>query len=224
MKRTLIPVFLLALGCTEPTNPVDPPADEPEPVAPAEHPGLKNPSEARYEAPAKFRVRFETTKGDFVVEVVRDWAPNGADRLYSLVKVGFFEDIAVFRVVEGFVAQFGIHGDPEVSAAWKSHRILDDKTIESNARGTLTFACAGPNSRTTQLFVNYGNNARLDNYQQGFPPVGKVVEGMEVVDSFYGAYGGAPSAAQPQIQARGNAFLRKNYPNLDYIKRATLVE
>jgi peptidyl-prolyl cis-trans isomerase A (cyclophilin A) len=177
-------------------------------------------------APATFKAKFETTKGDFVIEVHRDWAPNGADRFYSLVKAGFFEDVRFFRVIEGFMAQFGIHGDPKVSAVWRAQKITDDPVKASNKRGFVTFAMAGPNTRTTQLFINFADNTQLDTI--GFPPFGEVVTGMDVVDKIYSGYGeGAPRGQGPEqgrLQSEGNEYLKKEFPKLDSIKKATLVD
>jgi peptidyl-prolyl cis-trans isomerase A (cyclophilin A) len=194
---------------------------KPRPAGP--HPALLNPSLAKDKAPAQFRVKFETTKGDFVVQVARASAPLGADRFYNLVKMGFYNDIAFFRVVGGFVAQFGIHGDPKVSGKWESARIDDDPTRESNVRGAVTFATAGPNTRTTQLFINFGDNSQLDS--RGFAPFGKVTEGMAVVDQLYKGYGdGASGPRQDLAQSQGNSYLRAQFPKLDFIKRASLVK
>lgn len=177
-------------------------------------------------APDTFRVRFETTKGAFVVEAVRAWAPNGVDRFYNLVRNGYYDDVAFFRVIENFMAQFGIHGDPAVNTAWRNARIQDDPVVESNRRGYVSFAMAGPNTRTTQLFINFRDNRQLDG--MGFAPIAHVVEGMDVVDAIYSGYGeGAPNGtgpAQPQIQMQGNQYLRENFPDLDYIQRASIVE
>lgn len=177
-------------------------------------------------APTTFQAKFETSKGDFVVEVQRDWAPNGADRFYNLVKNGFYDDVRFFRVISGFMAQFGINGDPKVSAVWREQRIPDDPVKQSNKRGFITFATAGPNTRTTQLFINYGDNSRLD--RMGFAPFGRVTEGMQVVDQLYAGYGeGAPQGRGPnqaRIQTEGNAYLTKDFPQLDYIKRVTILE
>jgi peptidyl-prolyl cis-trans isomerase A (cyclophilin A) len=190
------------------------------------NPGLMDPASANETAPDKFKVRFQTTKGDVVVEVTRAWAPNGADRFYNLVKVGFYDDVAFFRVIKGFMVQFGIHGDPKVAAKWRPAQIEDDKVKQSNKKGYITYAMAGPNTRTTQLFINYKNNSGLDG--QGFAPVGRVVEGMKVVDSIYGGYGeGAPSGKGPSqalAQSQGNAYFKTKFPKLDYIKTATIVE
>ena len=175
--------------------------------------------------PAVFRVRFETSEGDFVIEVHRDWAPGGAERFHRLVRDGYYDGVRFFRVISGFMAQFGIHGDPRVSALWRDRRIPDDPVRQSNTRGMVTFATAGPNSRTTQVFINYGDNSRLDG--MGFSPFGRVVEGMDVVDRLYSAYGeGAPRGRGPdqgRIQAEGNAYLERAFPELDYVKRATIV-
>jgi peptidyl-prolyl cis-trans isomerase A (cyclophilin A) len=186
---------------------------------------LKNPAAATATAPASFKVKFATTKGDFTLEVTRDWSPLGADRFYNLVKLGYFTDVAFFRVIEGFMVQFGIHGDPAVSAAWRGARIQDDKVKQSNAKGYISYAMAGPDTRTTQLFINYGNNDRLDG--MGFSPFGKVIAGMDVVESIYSGYGeGAPSGMGPdqgRVQMQGNAYLKKDFPKMDYIKSAELL-
>ena len=171
-------------------------------------------------APAQFQVRFETTKGNFVVLVHRDWAPLGADRFYSLARSGYFDGVRFFRVLTGFVAQFGMHGDPKVGQAWFSERIPDDAVRHSNTRGTITFATAGPNTRTTQLFINFGNNSMLDG--QGFAPFGEVIQGMDVVDGFHAGYGERPD--QGQIRSQGNAYLEKAFPQLDYVKRAVVLQ
>ena len=142
--------------------------------------GLMNPSALKEQAPPTYRVKFDTSKGPFVIEVHRDWAPNGADRFYNLVKNGFFDDARFFRVVEGFMVQFGINGDPKVSAVWREARIKDDPVRISNKRTFVTFATAGPNTRTTQVFINFGDNHNLDS--QGFAPFGQVVSGMKVVE------------------------------------------
>jgi peptidyl-prolyl cis-trans isomerase A (cyclophilin A) len=186
---------------------------------------LADPASLNEKAPAVYKVKFDTSKGPFEVEVYRGWAPNGADRFYNLVKNGFYNDARFFRVIEGFMVQFGISGDPKTAAAWRDANIPDDPVKQSNARGTITFATAGPNTRTTQTFINFGDNAGLD--QQGFSPFGKVVSGMKVVDSLYSGYGeGAPGGAGPnqgQVQMQGNAYLEKSFPKLDYIKKATIV-
>ena len=199
-----------------------------EPANPAAgpHPGLLDPSQAKLSAPPKFKAKFETTKGDFVVEVTKAWAPKGADRFFSLVTIGYYKDIPMFRVIEGFMVQFGIHGDPKMNKIWKNASILDDKVSQSNTPGMLTFATRGPNTRTTQLFINYGQNARLDG--MGFAPFGKVVEGMDIVNSVYSEYGeGAPRGrgpSQPRMQGEGNTYLKAEFPEMDYIKSISIVK
>ncbi len=188
---------------------------------------LSNPAALTEQAPATFKANFDTSKGLFVVEVHRDWAPIGADRFYNLVKSGFYDDVRFFRVIEGFMAQFGIHGNPAVMKSWRSAQIKDDPVKQSNKRGYVVFATGGPNTRTTQLFINFGDNSRgLDG--QGFAPFGQVVTGMDVVDKIYNGYGeGAPRGNGPdqgRLQAEGNAYLNKDFPKLDYIKTATIAK
>jgi peptidyl-prolyl cis-trans isomerase A (cyclophilin A) len=178
-----------------------------------------NPAQLTETAPETFQVKLETSKGEVVVDVTRSWSPNGADRFYNLVKNGFYNECRFFRVVKGFIVQFGISGDPDLSKIWRAANIPDDKGKESNQRGSLTFATAGPNTRTTQLFINFGNNSFLDS--QGFTPFGKVSKGMEIVDSITDEYGERPN--QAHLQTRGNAYLAESFPNLDYIKSATIV-
>lgn len=188
-------------------------------------PAYADPSKLTATAPDNFKAVFNTTKGRFTVEVTRSLAPNGADRFYNLAKSGFFTDIAFFRVIPGFMCQFGIAGDPAVAAKWRDADIPDDPVKGSNTRGAITFATAGPNTRTTQLFINFGDNTGLDG--QGFAPFGKVSEGMDVVDKINGEYGeGAPSGSGPdqgRIQNEGNAYLKKDFPKLDYIKSVTVI-
>ncbi len=186
---------------------------------------LKNPTALNETAPDEFRVKFDTSAGEFTVEVHRDWAPNGADRFYNLVKSGFYDDVRFFRVIENFMVQFGIHGDPAVSSAWREARIPPDGVDQSNRRGYVTYAMAGsPDTRTTQVFINFGNNSSLD--RQGFAPFGRVVDGMRVVDRIYSDYGeGAPSGRGPsqgRIQAEGNTYLNADFPRLDYVNAATI--
>jgi peptidyl-prolyl cis-trans isomerase A (cyclophilin A) len=174
--------------------------------------------------PGTYKVRFDTSKGAFVLEVNRSWAPLGADRFYTLVKSGFFDGARFFRVLPHFVVQFGIAADPAVSAKWRNANLQDDPVTQSNRRGTITFATGGPNTRTTQVFINLADNARLDG--SGFAPFGVVTQGMEVVEELYSGYGeGAPNGggpAQPQAEAEGNAYLEREFPKLDYIKKATI--
>jgi peptidyl-prolyl cis-trans isomerase A (cyclophilin A) len=202
-------------------------AEDKEKAPAAAAPSLTEPAKLTEKAPDTFKVKVATTKGDIVIEVTRAWAPNGADRFYNLVKAGYFSDIAFFRAISGFMCQFGIHGDPAVSAAWRDAKIPDDKGgAASNTEGMVTFATAGPNTRTTQLFINLANNARLDS--MGFTPFGRVVEGMDVVKKLNTEYGeGAPQGRGPnqgKVQMMGNAYLKKEFPNLDYIKSAELVK
>lgn len=194
------------------------------PTASAQTGNLANPAALKEAAPPIYKVRFDTSKGPFVVEVHRDWAPNGADRFYNLVKNGFYDDTRFFRVISGFMVQFGINGDPKISAPWRGATINDDPVKQSNKRGYITFATSGPNSRTNQVFINFADNAGLD--RQGFSPFGQVVSGMNVVDALFSGYGeGAPSGRGPEqgrLQQEGNAYLKKDFPNLDYIKKATI--
>ena len=181
---------------------------------------LLHPANLKDRAPETFQVKFETTAGDFTVKITRAWAPLGADRFYNLCKHNFFESAAFFRVVPGFIVQFGIGAYPAVNSVWQSANIKDDPVKESNRPGTLTFATAGPNTRTTQLFINFANNAGLD--RQGFAPFGAVTEGMDVVKKIYAGYGEQPQ--QHLITSRGKAYLDKNFPKMDSIKTTTITE
>ena len=178
-------------------------------------------------SPEIYKINFQTNEGNIIVEVHRDWSPNGADRLYHLVNYHFYDGIRFFRVVKGFMAQFGYHGDPKIGNVWRVKNFPDDSVVESNLRGYVSFAKSSmPNSRSTNLFINYKNNSFLDN--SGFSPFGKVIEGMDVVDKLYGGYGDAPPTgsgpSQQKIQEEGNTYLTKNFPELDYIKKARIVE
>jgi cyclophilin family peptidyl-prolyl cis-trans isomerase len=210
-RMTLLPAMLLAM-LTLPAF--------------AQTGNLANPSALRETAPATFKARFETSKGPFVVDVTREWAPNGADRFYNLVKNGFYDGVRFFRVLDGFMAQFGINGDPKISAAWRDARIQDDPVRQSNRRGFITYAMAGPNTRTSQLFINYGDNSSLD--RQNFSPFGQVSTGMDVVDKLYNGYGeGSPRGKGPdqgRVQSEGNAYLAKDFPRLDFVKKATITK
>jgi peptidyl-prolyl cis-trans isomerase A (cyclophilin A) len=183
---------------------------------------LLHPGKLKAKAPQLFTATFETTKGEFVIDVHRTWAPLAAERFYNLVKSHFFDGVKFFRVIPRFVVQFGISPYPQVSAAWQKATILDDPVTIHNTRGSVTFASAGPGSRTTQVFINLGDNSRLD--QSGFAPFGAVVSGMDVVDKLYSGYGDAPSAKQGELQTQGNAWLDKNYPKLDAIKTARVTQ
>jgi len=185
---------------------------------------LSNPASLNEKALDVYKVKFDTSQGTFEIEVHRDWAPNGADRFYNLVKNGFYNDTRFFRVIKGFMVQFGINGNPKISQVWRNANIADDPVEESNLRGFVTFATAGPNTRTTQVFINYGDNPSLDG--QGFAPFGKVISGLDVVQHLYSNYGeGAARGEGPdqsRVQTEGNAYLQKNFPQLDYIKKATI--
>ena len=194
------------------------------PITAVQAAGLSDPTSLNEKAPDVYKVKFDTSKGPFVVEVHRDWAPNGADRFYNLVKNGFFDNDRFFRVVDGFMVQFGINGNPKLSSVWRDANIKDDPVTQSNKRGMMTFATAGPNTRTSQVFINFGDNSRLD--QSGFSPFGRVVSGMNVVEALNAEYGeGAPNGRGPnqgRVQSEGNAYLSKDFPRMDYIKKATI--
>ena len=211
---TRLVVFLLALFCTAAA------------FAQAVNRSLLNPGALNEQAPPVYKAKFDTSKGTFVVEVHRDWAPIGADRFYNLVKNGFYDDDRFFRVIQGFMVQFGINGNPQVSAQWENANLKDDPVTQSNKPGMITFATRGPNTRTTQVFINYNDNERLDT--MGFAPFGQVTVGMNVVQSLYSGYGeGAPRGAgpsQPRMQADGNTYLASQFPKLDYITKATITK
>jgi peptidyl-prolyl cis-trans isomerase A (cyclophilin A) len=186
----------------------------------------KKAAKASDQAPVVYQARFETSKGVFVIEVTRAWAPRGADRFYKLVKSGYYDGCRFFRVIAGFMVQFGINGDPAANATWNGATLTDDPVVKSNLRGFVSFAMRGPDTRTTQVFINFDDrNANLDG--MGFAPFGRVVEGMEVVDSLYSGYGeGAPRGRGPdqgRIQEEGNKYLAARFPKLDYIVKAVIV-
>jgi peptidyl-prolyl cis-trans isomerase A (cyclophilin A) len=228
-KRYLLPLLALFLALTliaageradQAAAPATTQTASTAPAPPEKSPLLLTPEKATAKAPDTFKVRVTTTKGDVVIEVHRAWAPNGADRFYNLVQIGYFNGAPIFRVITGFMAQFGINPDPAVNAKWQPARIPDDPAAgQSNKRGIITFATSGPNSRTTQLFINFADNAMLDS--QGFTPFGKVVSGMDVVDAFYSGYGeGAPRGRGPdqgRLQHEGSAYTKASYPKMDYI-------
>jgi peptidyl-prolyl cis-trans isomerase A (cyclophilin A) len=189
-------------------------------AAAAGAPNLLQPNTLRAKAPEIYKVKLTTTKGDVIIEVTRAWAPLGADRFFNLVRAGFYNDAAFFRVLPRFVAQFGIPARPDVAAAWYNAKFVDDKVLQSNKRGTLTFATAGPNTRTTQIFINFSDNAALDG--QGFAPFGKIIEGMDLVDKFFSGYGESPD--QQRIETQGKAYLDRNFPNLDRILKAEIMK
>jgi peptidyl-prolyl cis-trans isomerase A (cyclophilin A) len=204
----IVPVLALISGCSSS------PTKNPESSAVVEP--------KKIQAPDHFTVKFDTSKGAFSIEVQRELAPRGADRFYELLDSKFFDDARFFRIVRNFVVQFGINKDPKVTALWNQLNIPDDKVKQSNLRGTITFATAGPNTRTTQVFINLANNRMLDN--QGFAPFGRVTEGMDVVDHLYAAYGDMPPTGvgpdPSKIETQGNQYLIDHFPRLDYIKTA----
>ena len=179
-------------------------------------------------APGVYRVKFETTAGDFVIEAHREWAPHGADRLYELVRAKYFDDSRFFRVVAGKWAQFGIAGDPKIALAWRGRTIPDDPVRQSNTPGYVAFAMPGVDQRTTQIYINLGDNAARQD-QQGFSPFGKVVEGMSVVEKLYSGYGensggGIRAGKQDKMFEEGNAYLDREFPKLDHLIRATILK
>ena len=211
LSFSIITGALLLCACSRPT---------------AETAATEGPSPGTREerGPDTYKARFDTTKGQFVVAVTRAWAPIGADRFYTLVKSGFYDGARFFRVLPGFVVQFGIAGDPAVNAKWHNANLVDDPVTQTNRRGTITYGTAGPNTRTTQVFINLANNARLDS--TGFAPFGEVTEGMEAVDKFYSEYGEGPplggGPAQTRAEAEGTAYFERGFPKLDYVKKASI--
>lgn len=222
------------VAADEPDGPSEKPASPPVEAAPKAAPAppappaadpLLHPELANETAPARYAVRLETTKGDIIIDIDRSWAPIGADRFYNLVRIGYFADNAFFRVVKGFMAQVGLSGQPEVNRAWRRARIKDDPVTQKNSRGIVTFATSGKDSRVNQFYINLADNLRLDG--MGFAPIGKVRD-MAVVDQLYSGYGeGAPAGRGPRqalVQSAGNAYLMAEFPELDYIVTATIVE
>jgi peptidyl-prolyl cis-trans isomerase A (cyclophilin A) len=189
-------------------------------------PDLKDPSTLIEDSPAKYGVRFDTSKGVFAIEVDRTWAPRAAIRFFNLVKNGYYNDTRFFRVLPGFMAQFGVNGDPKINAIWRSAIIIDDPRKQSNERGYISYAAGGVNTRTTQVFINLKDNPPLD--QAGMVPFAHVTSGMNVLEDLYSGYGDGPpngkGPVQSTIQVEGNAYLLKQFPKLDYIKTATIVE
>lgn len=208
-------------------RPTPPPARPAPTITPVPTPpALLQPANLTEQAPATFNVLLETTAGEIRMTVTRAWSPNGADRFYNLVSAGYYTNIAFFRVMEGFMGQFGIHGDPRVNTAWHSAQIQDDPVVQHNTRGMVSYAMAGPGTRTTQIFINFADNSNLDG--MGFSPFARVDEAsMAVVDRIYSGYGeGAPSGrgpAQGRMQAEGNAYLQAEFPMLDYIRSARVL-
>jgi peptidyl-prolyl cis-trans isomerase A (cyclophilin A) len=235
MRVHLIAAAVLAAGVTAmAAGQAAAPKPAPKPAAPATAPKaaaapkapaanrLLNPAALTAKAPDDFKVKFDTTKGAVVIELHRDWAPKGVDRFYNMTRNGFFTGARFFRVIPNFMAQFGISGDPAVNEAWEKARLTDDPPNgKSNVRGMVSYGTTGqPNSRGTQLFINYKDNSYLD--KQGFVPIGQVVEGMEVADMLNAEYGAAPQNEQSTLVSQGNKFMQTKYPKLDYIKTATV--
>jgi peptidyl-prolyl cis-trans isomerase A (cyclophilin A) len=182
--------------------------------------GQKKQTETKPSAPEEYKTVLQTSKGDVTILVHRGWSPIGADHFFELVNLGFYNGDRFFRIVPDFVVQFGMNGDPKTNKQWSDAAIPDDPVKVSNKQGTVVFADAGPNTRSTQIFINLGNNSRLD--AQGFSPFGEVIQGMENVEAFYKDYGESPD--QSQIGERGNAYLEESFPKLDYIKKAYTVK
>ncbi len=218
-------VFALAVACSFAAAQTHPPAQNAPHAAATYDRALLTPSGLTARAPGVYEVKFVTTKGPFVITVTRAWAPNGADRFYNLVRHHYYDGASFFRVLKGFVAQFGLSAYPDVNRVWANANIKDDPVKQSNTAGFVTFATAGPNTRTTQVFINLADNSRLDS--MGFAAFGQVTEGMDVVNQLYSGYGeGAPDGhgpTQDDVANKGRAFLDKNFPKLDSIKTAEIV-
>jgi peptidyl-prolyl cis-trans isomerase A (cyclophilin A) len=225
LSAAIAGLAIVAMAAVAGAQSSSPQTKTPAPAKPAARstafdPALLHPSTLTATAPPVYYVKFETTEGDFTVQVTRAWAPHGADRFYNLVKHGFFNGDAFFRVIPHFMAQFGLTPYPEVNRVWYNANIPDDHVTHSNTRGMVTFAATGaPNSRSTQLFINFVNNAGLDG--QGFAPFGEVISGMDVVDKIYSGYGDTPD--QGRVTAQGKAYLDANFPRLTIIKTARIV-
>jgi peptidyl-prolyl cis-trans isomerase A (cyclophilin A) len=182
---------------------------------------LKDPSRLTERAPDQYQARFDTSKGSFVIAVTREWAPLAADRFYNLVKNGFYNDSRFFRVLSGFMAQWGLHADPSVQSAWRTANLRDEPVKNSNTRGSVSFTReSSPNSSYTMVFINYKDNSYLD--ADGFAPFGEVVSGMDVADQLYSGYGRQNVPDQRRIVRDGNAYLQAEYPMLDFVKTATI--
>ena len=218
MRRIVVTAALVAAAAACGKKDQAPPASAP--AAPAVNPLLTPGAPAMTaQAPDVYRAKFQTSIGAFTIEVTRAWAPKGADRLYNLIKGGFYDGDRFFRVLPGFVVQFGLNGSPDVNRAWHDASIADDPVTQHNTAGSVVFATAGPNTRTTQLFINYADNLNLDG--MGFAPVGRVVDGMDVVQHIYSGYGQNPD--QDLIETQGNAYLTAAFPKLDFIQQATVL-
>lgn len=208
LRRTAVLLSLIVSACTPQAASVTP-----EPAVPPFTPGV---------VPDSFVARLATTKGDVDVIIRRDWAPHGAAQFYEAIATGYYDGARFFRTIRGFVSQFGIAADTALTARWRTRTIPDDAVTQSNRRGTLVFASGGPNTRTTQMFVNLRDNPRLDGL--GFPPIGEVIRGLDAVDSLYTGYGdGAGAPSQDRITREGEAYLAANFPLLDRIEKATVV-
>lgn len=236
MNSLILLALVSSLAFAQTPSPKPPTAAKPVGAKPAAAkktaaPGsrLMNPAAWTKQAPADFKAKFTTTKGDFIVEVHREWAPLGADRFYNLVRSGYFTDVSFYRVVPNFVVQFGAAPIPKVEAVWSAANIKDDAVKQSNTRGRVTFAMGGPGTRTTQVFVNLKDNSALDKYPgASFAPIGEVTEGMDVVDKLYSGYGDmfeqkGNGPSQALVAKEGKPYLDKNFPNLDSIKSATVI-
>jgi len=236
MTRISIATIALAFltcglaGCGQEQPPAEvieepPPAASPATKAPASERPKREPASTDEQAPPKYTVKLETTEGEVLIDVHREWAPRGADRFYTLVKAGFYDGSAFFRVLDGFMAQTGLNADPALTRQWRDRRIEDDPPTQSNQRGTCSFATSGKDSRTTQFFINFGDNGKLDG--MGFAPFGKVRD-MTAVDKLHSGYGeGFPKGngpSQKKIHMQGNAYLKAEFPDLDYIESARIVE
>jgi peptidyl-prolyl cis-trans isomerase A (cyclophilin A) len=213
-----IAAALLLAGCGGGERRAEEPAAE-ERADAARDPGLRTREAPPAVGNNVYQVRFETTAGDFTVEVHRDWAPIGAERFEELVKTGFYDGASFFRVVPNFVVQFGIPGNPSLTRKWRNSDIQDDPVKQSNSMGTIVFATAGPNTRTTQVFINLVDNQRLD--AQGFAPFGQIIQGMGVVSRINSEYRERPD--QKLLETRGDAYIKENFPKIDYIKKATIL-
>lgn len=241
MNRSFALLILCFVACLAPyalsAHPQATPAPAAKPAAPVHHtaaaahtgtdPALLHPATLKAKAPDVFEVKFATTKGDFVIQITRAWAPNGADRFYDLAKHGFFTNVSFYRFVKDFIVQFGLSPDPKITAAWSKANINDDPVKQSNKLGTVTFAMGGPNTRQTQVFINLADNSgSLDS--SGFSPIGQVTSGMDVVQQLFSGYGeisdlGGNGPSQSRIGEGGKAYLDKNFPKLDSIKTATII-
>lgn len=215
---------LLGIACGEsrgtPDRSGERPSDSARTAKAGQGPVIPPPAATPQKSPPRFRVRVETSKGPFTIEVIREWAPRGADRFHELVRIGYFRGVRFFRMVPGFVVQFGIHGDPAVNAVWDTATIPDDPRTTGNTRGTVAFAASGPGSRATQLFISTGDNRRVLD-RQGFAPIGRVVEGLDVVTALNAEYGEEPNAVRAVRQ--GNRYFARWFPALDSIVSATFV-